>query len=387
MAQSDKVQSEDIIEKDLFDNTIKSTSDLIKELKKLETGLKAVNKQSTDQLKANKNPKTAKEIKDVNKALDESTKSKKSLLAVEKEIKKLTDDEIKQNEILKRQEADRIAQLKALAVAESKALGLEEKLLAENKLLALERKKLTGEEKDYLEQLKRINTTIDANNERLKQSSDKLKQQKMNVGNYKDSVKEAIDESDLFTKSLGSMNETNEILIGGFSKMQKTLGGLKDGLAATEGGAKKLGLGLKALGIGLLIAALASIGSFFKSSREGGNQLTIIFARLSASITVIVGGLGRVGAGIIGIFSQLGKTFNRAIIEIKIFGLQAKQALQFGDSAKKTQEEKLKLHKQGQSIRKISKQVCYYDHNNNKRQVSIASVHKTITQNTPVKTS
>ena len=46
---------------------------------------------------------------------------------------------------------------------------------------------------------------------------------------------------------------------------------------------------------------------------------------------------------------------------------------------KKTQEEKLKLHKQGQSIRKISKQVCYYDHNNNKRQVSIASVHKTIT--------
>jgi len=198
MAQSDKVQSEDIIEKDLFDNTIKSTSDLIKELKKLETGLKAVNKQSTDQLKANKNPKTAKEIKDVNKALDESAKSKKSLLAVEKEIKKLTDDEIKQNEILKRQERDRIALLKLQAIEESKTIGREEKLLALNAKLRLERKSLLGTESDYLQRLKQINSELDKNNAIIKENSDKQKQQSLNVGNYSESIQDALEKSSVF---------------------------------------------------------------------------------------------------------------------------------------------------------------------------------------------
>lgn len=41
----------------------------------------------------------------------------------------------------------------------------------------------------------------------------------------------------------------------------------------------------------------------------------------------------------------------------------------------------LELHKQGLSIRNIAKQVFYNDKNNNKKQVSIAVVHKIITEN------
>lgn len=41
----------------------------------------------------------------------------------------------------------------------------------------------------------------------------------------------------------------------------------------------------------------------------------------------------------------------------------------------------LELHKQGLSIRKIAKQVFYNDKNNNRKSVSIAVVHKTITEN------
>ena len=41
----------------------------------------------------------------------------------------------------------------------------------------------------------------------------------------------------------------------------------------------------------------------------------------------------------------------------------------------------LQLHKQGLSIRKIARQVLYYDKNNNKKNVSIAVVHKIISQN------
>lgn len=45
-----------------------------------------------------------------------------------------------------------------------------------------------------------------------------------------------------------------------------------------------------------------------------------------------------------------------------------------------TKDEILKLHKQGESIRKISQHVFYWDKNNHKKQVSIAAVHKIIHQ-------
>lgn len=48
--------------------------------------------------------------------------------------------------------------------------------------------------------------------------------------------------------------------------------------------------------------------------------------------------------------------------------------------SQKVVNEILKLHKEGLSIRQIAKQVFYWDKNNNKKSVSVASVHKIITQ-------
>lgn len=42
----------------------------------------------------------------------------------------------------------------------------------------------------------------------------------------------------------------------------------------------------------------------------------------------------------------------------------------------------LELHKQGISMRQISKQVFYWDKNNNKKQIALSSVHKIIQENT-----
>ena len=216
MATSDKVTSEDIIQKDLFKNTIESTNELKKALKDLEIGMKAVNKESADVIKANKNPKSAKEIKEVNKAIQDEAKSRKALAEIEKQQKKLTDDEIKQNEILKRQEKDRLARLKIQAVEESKTIGREEKLLALNAKLRLERKALLGTESDYLQRLKAINSELDKNNAIIKENSDRQKQQALNVGNYSESIQEALEKSSLFGGIIGKLTgfvETYESII------------------------------------------------------------------------------------------------------------------------------------------------------------------------------
>jgi len=48
--------------------------------------------------------------------------------------------------------------------------------------------------------------------------------------------------------------------------------------------------------------------------------------------------------------------------------------------SKNTIKQVLELHKQGISMRQISKQVFYWDKNNNKKQIALSSVHKIITQ-------
>ena len=98
--------------------------------------------------------------------------------------------------------------------------------------------------------------------------------------------------------------------IQGFSKLQKGLKGVKDQLKETEGGVKKVGLTLKAAGIGILITALASLGSFFKGSREGGQEFALIIARISATINVLVGNLSKAGKGILGLGISIKQFFS-----------------------------------------------------------------------------
>ena len=157
--------------------------------------------------------------------------------------------------------------------------------------------------KDMLKEIQKLD-------EELKEVDGSVGQFNRHVGDYKNQVKDAINESDLFTKSLGGMSESSQIIIQGFSKLQKGLKGVKDQLKETEGGVKKVGLTLKAAGIGILITALASLGSFFKGSREGGQEFALIIARISATINVLVGNLSKAGKGILGLGISIKQFFS-----------------------------------------------------------------------------
>jgi hypothetical protein len=46
---------------------------------------------------------------------------------------------------------------------------------------------------------------LDKNNAKIRQNSDQLKKQKLNVGNYTDSVKDAVNQSGLFSSQLATI--------------------------------------------------------------------------------------------------------------------------------------------------------------------------------------
>lgn len=296
MAQSNKLQYTEIIEKDFFKNPKESAEEFNIALLDLAEGFKVVQKEATAFLKVNKDPKTAEELKKVNAEIDKSVKSRQALSIIEKQLlavqkqnealqkkvialenakKKATEDSTKATKVktdAEKAEAqlqakasrDRVKQLQAEAILENEKAGREDKINAQLTILRLNRAKLTGAEEDYLEQVEKINKAIDEQNELLNSLSDKQKKAKANVGNYTESVREAIDSSQTFKDILGGVNNQSGVFINATRGVINQLKKIKEGFqqAETKGGKFKAVLKGGALGavavVGGLVAGVAS---------------------------------------------------------------------------------------------------------------------------------
>ena len=235
MAESDIVRSSDVIEKGIFTDAKKEAKDLttvidtltisFSELVKIQKdGLANIKKigGATDakSLKAtqeelNKVTEARKKAQEVDKVRLEFTKKfeaqrKKEFEDFQKQ-KKNSDEYIKAQAVQALTDKARIARLKATAILENQQIGLEQKLLATNTLLRLDRAALVRTDINYSEQLKRINSELDANNELIKNNSDKQKQQSLNVGNYSESVQDALEKTGLFGGVIGKVTQFVEL--------------------------------------------------------------------------------------------------------------------------------------------------------------------------------
>ena len=296
MTQSNKLQYTEIIEKDFFKNPKESAEEFNIALLDLAEGFKVVQKEATAFLKVNKDPKTAEELKKVNAEIDKSVKSRQALSIIEKQLlavqkqnealqkkvialedakKKATENSTKATKVktdAEKAEAqlqakasrDRVKQLQAEAILENEKAGREDKINAQLTILRLNRAKLTGAEEDYLEQVEKINKAIDEQNELLNSLSDKQKKAKANVGNYTESVREAIDSSQTFKDILGGVNNQSGVFINATRGVVNQLKKIREGFqqAETKGGKFKAVLKGGALGavavVGGLVAGVAS---------------------------------------------------------------------------------------------------------------------------------
>lgn len=345
MAESNVIKSEQLIEKGIF-------TDAKKEAKELNTAIEVLTLSFSELVKIQKDGLA--NIKKIGGATDA-----KSLKATQEELNKVTEARKKAQEVdkvrlefTKKFEAQRkqeLADFQKKQKAEEKALKDAEKaakqrekdikqLAEQNRAYNVASKRLNELRKDYKDlaiageggtkaaqdMLKEIQKL----DEELKDVDASVGQFNRLVGDYKNQVKDAINESDLFTKSLGGMSESSQIIVKGFATLQKALVNVQGQLKNAKGGTEKLGLALKGSGLTVLIGALSSLGAFFTSSREGGQQFALIIARISATINVLVGNLSKAGSGILGLgiavkqffsgeFTEASKTASESVDNIK----------------------------------------------------------------------
>lgn len=141
MAESDKIKSDDIIQKDLYSNTIKSTEDLIKVTQTLEDQLIAVaDAQSKIAKQSSKKIESADDIEKINNALKESIaqrekaqKLQKERIELQKKLNNLNRESAKQGKI----DADQLGEITDRISKLSTARG---ELLAKSKLADKERR-------------------------------------------------------------------------------------------------------------------------------------------------------------------------------------------------------------------------------------------------------
>ena len=142
-----------------------------------------------------------------------------------------------------------------------------ENLTKANKALREERKKLDLDSIEGQARAKEINASLDANTKKITENTSALEKQRANIGNYTNSIKDAIPfyrQAEQATNTLGA-----------------GMGTLNKAFLAT--------------GIGLFIAALGSLIAYFKGSEEGQDRLAKITAVLGVAmdkVMVVIEGIG-----------------------------------------------------------------------------------------------
>ena len=106
------------------------------------------------------------------------------------------------------------------------------------------------------------------------------------------------------------------------SKVNKALGKTKKGTAEAGAGFKRLGTAIKASGIGLVIAAIAGIGSQFIKTREGALAFAKLINRVTAGVKVFatstVEALSGIGEVFGGLFKGVSNFVERLGVELNI---------------------------------------------------------------------
>jgi len=340
-----KVESKDIIEPDLFADMRKSAEATLPQLAKLSEALAILHAETIKNLKANRDPKTAKEIKKTNELLSKGADIRKSLDSVEKQQastkKQITTLTVAETKAKLRQQQQQKAirdSLKDVIALEQKEIGTLQRVAIENKRLRKERERLNLDTDKGRQRLQEINRKLDDNNKLIRVNSDEMKKQRLNVGNYSTGIKEGIMQSGLFSTQLATLSrvqavltaitrkntveqeantvatETNTVGVAANSTAQK-------GAAAASGGfsraLKILKYALIATGIGAVVVILGSLIAAFASTQRGADAFSRALAPIRVAFEKFVGFLQDTGFKV---FDRLKEAFENPVQAIKDLG-------------------------------------------------------------------
>lgn len=316
----------------IFDKAVAGAKALLEVVKDIIGEFKAVGEAAKKAIKEIdfKKAEGAKELTDQIKKLEEQTESLQKVtkkgIEVEKDLEKirkeetkvkkqlagLTDEAVKGKIKFNAANKAQRDELKALIVIEDKQAGTLAKLKAANAILRLEREKLNADLPEQAQRLKEINEEIDKNNERNDELSDKQKKARQNVGNYTESINEALASSEAFTSATSDLAGIQGVLAGVMKVVTAALRKNEDQTKDNERATGKMGRTSQRVGrvlktalVGALVAAGAAVGAFVTKTQEGQIALETLTKQALGTSNVVLGRLIELGKGLVA-FGGLG---------------------------------------------------------------------------------
>ena len=194
----------------------------------------------------------------------------------------------------------------------SMALNTEATSIAEarqqNQLLNKLRNETNATTAEGQAQIASLNAKLDENNAFIKANGDQYLQQKINIGNYKESIKEAFQEMNIFNGGIGGFIQRSQEAGGVTNLLSSSLGGMTQGII----GITRASLAFIATPIGAVIAAIGlvigALVNYLKSSQEGIDAVTAVTRPLQAILTSLMGVIQNVGKYLFEAFSNPKKT-------------------------------------------------------------------------------
>ena len=165
----------------------------------------------------------------------------------------------------------------------------------QNKLLNKLRNETNVSTEQGKKELKALNDALDSNNEFIKENADAYLKQKINVGNYTESIKEAFNELNIFNGGLSGMISRSEEAGGAGNFLKQSLTGAAKGFI----GLTKASLAFIATPIGAVIAALVAAFALIKNamnrSEESTNKLKLAFSAVTGVFNTVLKALEPIG--------------------------------------------------------------------------------------------
>jgi len=215
--------------------------------------------------------------------------------------------------------------VQASEVAEKSNTESLKKVQAQSTLLRKEREKLNFETEEGRQRLEEINEQLDKNNQYIAENSDKHKQNKLNVGNYTESINKANIGSKIFGNSLKGLASNPFTLV--LVVLVAALKGLFDAFTKTQRGSDMLNKGMASLGAifeyfqGILVDvadylieafenpqdAISDLGNFLKDNLINRLEgLLLLLPRLGKAIKQVFSGD----------FAEAGRTATDALMQV-----------------------------------------------------------------------
>tara|TARA_R110000851_G_scaffold108617_1_gene230029 strand:- start:14177 stop:17524 length:3348 start_codon:yes stop_codon:yes gene_type:complete len=221
--------------------------------------------------------------RDLNK---ERVEAELNIKKVNKEIRKQQSEILKSNELSKKEQK----LLKAKLVLDKENVSTIDDV--RERISALRTVVQTLDLDEQADEIARFNSEIDDLTETLDSNSDKFIQSKINIGNYEESITNALKGSQAFKTNIAGLDSVLESVLGSLLLTREELDTMENSADANTNAIKRMSIAfgklnkvLKASIIGVVLVAIGALASAFGDTRAGAVRLEKVMATLSNAFT------------------------------------------------------------------------------------------------------